>query len=85
MAGALDWLDTLTQTVGDVAGRAVDAAGKVATARIDLEAKRATIADQTPVGGTSPLQTARPGMSISPLWVGVGLVGVVGLVILLRR
>ena len=85
MAGAFDFLDTLTSQLGDVAGRAVDAAGAVATAKIDAEQRRATIPDQTPVGATSPLQTARPGFAVNPLWVVAGVVGIVGLVILLRK
>lgn len=84
MAGAFDWLDTLTSQIGDVAGRAVDAAGAVATAKIEAEQRRATIADTSPVPSTSPIQTARPGMVLNPVWIGVGLVAAVGLVLFLR-
>jgi len=64
MAGAFDWLDTLTSQIGDVAGRAVDAAGAVASAKIEAEQRRATVGDTSPVPATSPLQTAQPGIVI---------------------
>lgn len=85
MAGAFDWLDTLSSSLGDIGGAAVNAAGSVATAKINAEATRATRADTTPVPATSALQTARTTFPVNPVWVGVGLVAVVGLVILLRR
>lgn len=85
MAGAFDWLDTLSSQIGDVAGRAVDAAGAVASAKIDAEQRRAVIGDQSPVPATSPIQTARPGIVVNPVWVGVGLAAAVGLWLLMRK
>jgi hypothetical protein len=85
MAGAFDWLDTLTTQAGTVFGKAVDAAGAVATAKIDAEQRRAVIGDTSPVPATSPLQTARPGIVVNPAWVAVGLVAVIGLVFILRK
>lgn len=87
MAGAMDWLDNLTSTIGDVAGRAVDAAGNVATARIDAEARRAVTPDQTPVPATSPIQTARPGITIDSetITMLVGFAAVIGLVLIIAK
>jgi len=87
MAGAFDWLDTLAQQTGDVLGRAVDAAGQVATAKIDAAAKAAVVPDQSAVGATSPLQTARPGVVISPdmMLLALGAVAIVGVVLLMRK
>lgn len=85
MAGAFDWLDTLSSQIGDVAGRAVDAAGAVATAKIEAEQRRATIGDTSPVPATSPIQTAMPGIVINPVWLGVGVVAAVGLFLVMRR
>jgi hypothetical protein len=86
MAGAFDWLDTLAQQTGDVLGRAVDAAGAVATAKIDAAAAASVAGDKTPVGGTSPLQTAQPGFVIDPQWLVIGAVGLgVGLLVYLAR
>lgn len=61
MAGAFDWLDSLVNQVGTVAGKAVDAAANIAS-----NATAGATADKTPVGGTSPLQTAVAG---TPVWV----------------
>jgi len=85
VAGALDFLDTLTSQLGDVAGRAVDAAGAVATAKIEQEQQRAVIGDTSAVPYTSPLQTAQAGFVVTPmmLFAGVALVGV--LVLVLRK
>lgn len=59
MSGAFEWLDTLTSQIGDVAGKAVTAAGAVASAKIAAEQTRATAADTTPPPSTSPTQTAK--------------------------
>lgn len=83
--GAFDWLDTLTSQIGDVAGRAIDAAGTVATAKIDAAAKSAVTPDTTPVGGTSPIQTARPGIVIAPDMLLLGAIVAVGVILYLRR
>lgn len=85
MAGAFDWLDTLSSSIGEIGGKAVDAAGNVASAKIAAEAAKATRADTTPVPATSPLQTATTTFPVNPVWIGVGLVAVVGLVLLLRK
>lgn len=85
MAGAFDWLDTLTTQVGNVAGKAIDAAGDVATAKIESEQRRAVAGDMSPVPATSPLQTARPGIVVSPAWVVVGLAAAVGLFLVMRK
>lgn len=88
MAGAFDWLDTLTQQTGDVLGRAVEAAGAVATAKIEAEQRRATIGDTTPAAATSPIQTARPGFVVEPqmaLMLGIGVAVVIGAFVLLRK
>lgn len=85
MAGAFDWLDTLSSSIGDIGGRAVDAVGAAATAKINAEAARAVRADTTPVPATSPLQTATTTFPVNPVWIGVGVVAVVGLVFILRK
>lgn len=85
MAGAFEWLDNLTSRTSEVLGKAVDAAGAVATAKIEAEARRAVAPDQTPVEATSPLQTASAGFGVNPLWVVAGVAAVVGLVLLLRK
>lgn len=85
MAGAWDWLDTATSSLGEVAGNAINAAGAVATAKVNAEAARAVRADTTPVPATSPLQTAMPGVNVTYVAVGVGVVALVGLVFLLRK
>lgn len=85
MAGAFDFLDTLTSNLGDVAGRAVDAVGAVASAKIAAEQARATQPDITPVAATSPLQTATATLGFNPLWLIGGVVTVGALVLLMRR
>ncbi len=83
MAGAFDWLDTLTSQIGDVAGRAVDAAGAVASAKIEAEQRRAVVGDVSPVPATSPLQTAQPGIVIPTELILLG--GFVVVVFLIAR
>jgi len=85
MSGAFDWLDNLSSQAGQVLGKAVDAAGAVATAKIEAEKQRALKPDQTPVPATSPLQTASPGFGVNPLWVFAGVAAVVGIVLLVRK
>lgn len=81
MAGAFDWLDTLAASVGTIGGKAVDAAANLAT----VKATAGATADATPVGGTSPLQTAVAG---APAWMwaagAVVLLGV-GYLVLRKR
>lgn len=84
MAGAFDWLDTLTLQAGQVLGKAVDAAGTVATAKIDAAARAAVAGDQSPVPATSPIQTATPGIVINPTMLALGVAAVVGLVLVVR-
>jgi len=69
MAGVFDWLDTLTQQAGAVAGRAVDAAASVAN---NSTAAAAAI-DQTRVAATSPVQTVVVGGSYLS-WITGGVV-----------
>jgi hypothetical protein len=81
MAGALDWLDSLTSGVGAIAGKAVDAAGQVAVIKATAAAKQL---DQTPVRNTSPLQIAGGG-SILPYVIGGVVLLVVGFLLLRKR
>jgi hypothetical protein len=87
MAGVFEWLDTLSTQAGQVLGKAVDAAGAVATAKIEREAERSVIGDTSPVPATSPIQTAQPGIVIDPQWVviGAGVALAVGLLFVLRK
>ena len=80
MAGVFDWLDTLTQQAGAVAGRAVDAAASVAN---NSTAAAAAI-DQTRVAATSPVQTAVPGGSYLP-WIIGGVVVVLAAWLVARK
>jgi hypothetical protein len=79
MAGVFDWLDTLTSTAGDLAGKAVTAAASVANTSTTAAAQT----DQTYIASTSPIQTAIPGGSYLP-WMLGGLV-LVGLVWFVSR
>lgn len=85
MAGAWDWLDTATSSLGEVAGNAVNAAGAYATAKVNAEAARAVRADTTPVPATSPLQTAMPGVTVTHMAIAGGVVALIGIVFLLRK
>lgn len=85
MADSLDWLDTLSSTLGNVAGQAVQAAGNVATAQLQQAQYRATLPDQSAVPATSPLQTAGTGITINPVWAVAGVAAVVLLIVLVRR
>lgn len=78
MAGALDFLDTLTTTIGQVAGQAIKSAGDVATATIAAKAQ-----DLTPTERTSALQMPAPA-SVLP-WVIGGAALLVGGYFLLRK
>lgn len=79
MAGVLDFLDTLTQTVGQVAGKAVEAAGSVATATIAAKAQDKINQQET----TSALQNVQAS-SVLPWVIGGGLL-LVGAYFLLRK
>jgi hypothetical protein len=79
MAGVLDFLDTLTQTVGQVAGQAVKSAGDVASATIAAKAQDRINPQET----TSPLQNVQAA-NVLPWVVGGGLL-LVGAYFLLRK
>lgn len=81
MAGAFDWLDTLASGISNVAGKAVDAAATVATAKATAGASQP---DLTPASATSPLQVAVPGGSLIPWAIG-GVALLVGVYFLARR
>lgn len=81
MAGAFDWLDTLANQVGVVAGKAVDVVNNVATVKATAAAESQ---DQTGTAATSPLQTAIPGGSIIPWAIG-GTALLVAVFLLARR
>jgi len=80
MSGVFDWLDTLTQQAGAVAGKAVDAAASVANS----STAAAAALDQTRVTATSPIQTAVPGGSYLP-WIVGGVVVIAAAWFLSRR
>ena len=80
MSGVFDWLDTLTQTAGQVAGQAVNAAASVAN---NSTAAAAAI-DQTRVPYTSPVQTAIPGGSYAP-WIIGGVVVILAVWLIARK
>lgn len=85
MSGAFDWLDTLTSNIGNVAGKAVDVAGQIATEKYKAEQLAAVRADQSAVPYTSPIQTAGVGLTVSPVLLLGGMVAVVALVLLMRK
>jgi hypothetical protein len=80
MSGAFDWLDTLTQQVGAVAGKAVDAYSDIQQNKSTLAAKQL---DLQTVAYTSPLQLGGTGGSMLPLLIGGVLV--VGVLIFALR
>lgn len=75
MAGALEVLDDLGSTLGDVAGNVINAAGAVASAKVAAAAQAAVTPDKTPVGGTSPIQTAQLGLTIDSNMILLLLIG----------
>jgi len=79
--GALGWLDTLTNNIGAVAGKAVDVVGQVAQASAAAKAQT----DQANAKPVASAQVALSGSGSTLLWVGVGLVVIIGAVVLLRR
>lgn len=78
MAGVMDFLDTLTTQVGQVAGQAVKSAGDVASATIAARAQ-----DQTRTENTSALQSGG-NTNVLP-WVIGGTVLLIGAYLLLRK
>jgi hypothetical protein len=79
MAGALDFLDTLTQTIGQVAGQAIKSAGDVASATIAAKAQ-----DLSPVETTSAVQNQAMSTNYLPWIIGGGVL-LVGAFFLLRK
>lgn len=82
--GVFGWLDTLTEQVGNVAGKAVDVVGTVARAQPDQVARTQT--DPRLVLPVSGAQAAAPNLSAVLPWVALGVaVLVVGVLILRSR
>lgn len=89
MSGVLDWLDSGISKIGTIAGKAVEAAGNVATTAAEVSNKLATAGarglDQTPVDYTSPLQI-NPKFGV-PNWIlyagGLALLG--GVIFMIAR
>lgn len=75
MAGANDWLDTLTTGAVGIAGRAVDYAGQASVVRATAGAREA---DMTPVPTTSVLQSAPITLPVE--WLVIGGLVIVGVV-----
>jgi hypothetical protein len=83
MSGAFEWLDTLTQTVGTVAGKAVDVVGKVAESTAAKAAD--TQNDQTAARAVATAQATAPVAPNPGMYIGIGAIVLLGAVILLKR
>lgn len=84
MSGALDWLDSLAAGVTNVAGKAVDVVGAVATAKATQAAQ--TAQTQTEAQTVQPIASAQVSVGGNTLlWVGIGAAVLIGAIVLMRR
>lgn len=82
--GLFDFLDQLGAQAGSVAGRAVDAAGNVAIARVNADSA-ARVADES---SARPAATLSAGLNLGGntlLWIIGGAILIGGIVLLARR